>query len=87
MVNYKKICAYVLCAAMTVSLAGCSGNEAADKAKAKQKETEKKLEETISDAIKVKSGSGEFDKEETVYLLADANGKVEETIVSEWLKN
>ena len=87
MVNYKKICAYVLCAAMTISLAGCSGSGTTDSVSAGQKETEKKLEKTVSDAIKVKSGSGEFDKEETVYLLADANGKVEETIVSEWLKN
>ncbi|MBP3702808.1 MAG: hypothetical protein J6I65_03375 [Lachnospiraceae bacterium] len=84
----KKICAYAVCVAMTVSLAGCGANsEAPGSVSAEEKQMEKKLTETVSEAAKFKSGSGEFDKEETVYLLADANGKVKETIVSEWLKN
>ena len=35
----------------------------------------------------MKSGSGETEKEETVYIIADANGAPTKTIVSDRLKN
>lgn len=43
------------------------------------------IEETMDD-IDICTTTGE-DKEETVYFVSDANGNIEKTIVSDWLKN
>lgn len=48
-------------------------------------ETKEKLENTINDSIKFTTIGD--DKEETVYIIADADGNVTKTIVSDWLKN
>ena len=46
------------------------------------------MKSTISNMLDDVAASGEdVDKEETVYLIADNTGKVNDTIVSEWLKN
>lgn len=54
-------------------------------ASADTSEAEKKVEKAIKDNVSL-GATGE-DKEETVYVIADANGKVTKTIVSDWLKN
>lgn len=91
MIKCKKYCAAILCAAMIMSMTACGSEEVLQSSSANDTtataETEKQLEDTVEEAAEVKSGSGEFDKEETVYLMADADGKVNETIVSDWLKN
>lgn len=50
------------------------------------KKTEEKLTETIEENIRL-SDSADTDKEETVYVIADAQGNAEKKIVSTWLKN
>lgn len=45
----------------------------------------KTIEDTINQSVK-STKTGE-DKEETVYVISDASGNVEKTIVSDWLKN
>lgn len=48
-------------------------------------EEKKTIESTISENVTFTT-TGE-DKEETVYVISDANGNVTKTIVSDWLKN
>ncbi len=52
-------------------------------------EQEEKEQELLTQALEGQVGqkSGNSGKEETVYVLADASGKPESVIVSEWLKN
>ncbi len=45
------------------------------------------IEESIENTIHLKTDPESYDKEETVYVIADANGQAEEVIVSDWLKN
>lgn len=56
-----------------------------------ESDTETDVENELKDAIKnvVKSASEDkvVGKDETVYLIANASGDVEKTIVSDWLKN
>lgn len=54
-------------------------------ASADNTEIKEEIEKNINDSVKFTS-TGE-DKEETVYILSDANGNVKKTIVSDWLKN
>lgn len=54
-------------------------------ASADNTEVKEEINKAINDNIKFTS-TGE-DKEETVYILSDANGNVKKTIVSDWLKN
>lgn len=53
--------------------------------------TEEKDEETLKDFLSKtdedETDAKEIGKEETVYIIADSEGKAESTIVSEWLKN
>ena len=82
----KRVMSVTLAAAVTSTAIGyavINANEkmaAADNSKAK-----KTIENTIDKSVKFTS-TGE-DKEETVYVLSDANGNVTKTIVSDWLKN
>ena len=87
--NMKKIVAGLMCLAMMGSLAGCGGDdkkaEAADEMAMASND-----EQEITDVLKNSLGVGsetDADKEETVYVIADANGSAKETIVNEWLKN
>ncbi|MCR5654556.1 MAG: hypothetical protein K6G07_02825 [Lachnospiraceae bacterium] len=48
-------------------------------------ETEEILTQQLADTMG--SGTSDADKEETVYVITDASGVVDETIVSDWLKN
>ena len=48
-------------------------------------EIKEEIQNTINDSVTFTS-IGE-DKEETVYIIADADGNVTKTIVSDWLKN
>ncbi len=49
-------------------------------------QVENKITDTLKDSVTVASTTG-ADKEETVYVISDANGKVSKKIVSSWLKN
>lgn len=66
-----------------ISYSALSGNEKV--ASADTSKDAKTIQNTIESNVKFNE-VGE-DKEETVYVLTDANGKVNKTIVSDWLKN
>lgn len=48
---------------------------------------EKKEEKDISNVISVEDNSDKLQKDETVYVLAGADGSVKKIIVSDWIKN
>lgn len=83
----KKALCLTLSSAMVLGLTGC-GQEAVQTQTAEQAEAEQ--EHVLNDVLNAQvspshsSGAG---KEETVYVLADANGSVDQVIVSDWLKN
>lgn len=82
----KKATAIGLAVTLTIStVAYCIINNTENASADDTKETTKKLEETISNSISFSSEG--VDKEETVYVIADPNGNVTKTIVSDWLKN
>jgi len=54
---------------------------------AEKKELTNKLVSMFGKAAKSDETKNQDGKEETVYLITDANGKVKQTIVSSWLKN
>lgn len=66
-----------------ISYSALSGNEKV--ASADTSKDAKTIQNTIESNVKFNE-IGE-DKEETVYVLTDANGNVNKTIVSDWLKN
>lgn len=66
-----------------ISYSALSGNEKV--ASADTSKDAKTIQDTIESNVKFNE-VGE-DKEETVYVLTDANGNVNKTIVSDWLKN
>lgn len=83
----KAIC-LVLIAAMVLGMLGCE-KEAADSETAAvitEENQEDVLTEILNSQISA-SHSSEAGKEETVYVLADASGTVNQIIVSDWLKN
>lgn len=49
-------------------------------------EVQQKIEDSINNIVSTSTATG-TDKEETVYVISDANGKVQKKIVSDWLKN
>lgn len=89
--GWRKVVALTLCGALAAGgaggvvrvmaeeteKAGESGNQAA--------QSEKSRDETPKEAGT--EAPGEVFKEETVYVLADAEGAVQKIIVSDWLKN
>ncbi len=54
-----------------------------------EQDKEEKEQEILTQALESQTGQeeGNFGKEETVYAVADASGKTQSVIVSEWLKN
>lgn len=54
-----------------------------------EKEYEETEQNLLTEVVMNETGDGgkEADKEETVYVITDAAGNIQETIVSDWLKN
>lgn len=52
-----------------------------------QAQEREELKDQIGSLVHTQESEEETGKDETVYMLADASGKVEKTIVSDWLKN
>ena len=80
----KRLPALLLAAGMMMSLAGCG---TASDTTAEETSAEDSLEDT---AISLLTSGGHSDtagKEETVYVVADADGTPQEIIVENWLKN
>lgn len=87
MKKYQKYLALGCCAALTASsLCGCASTEANNEASEEITVIQEALEDLdgVSDLVKHSTTAG---KEETVYAILTADGDLEETIVSEWLKN
>lgn len=89
----KKAMAGVMATTMMFSLAACGNKETAevpaDENKALANTDQAKngdLTDTIEDAMGLSTNT-DADKDETVYVIADAKGKGTKTIVDEWLKN
>ena len=82
--NIKKAACLGLGLAVFVSAANLQTVSAKEEQEYKDKE-----ESVLTDVVMNETGStsSDADKEETVYLITDAQGKVQQTIVSDWLKN
>lgn len=90
----KRLTALLLALSLTLSLSGCAlpsvtglfGQTGGDSSATPQ---EKAAAEAIARATDelFSEHSSKSGKEETVYILSDANGKANKTIVSNWLKN
>lgn len=82
--NGKRTISLLLCAAATVSLTGCGQTQSA---MVMNEENEAEvLEQVLTGQVSASHSSG-AGKEETVYVMADAGGKVNQIIVSDWVKN
>lgn len=84
----KRTGSIVMCAALVCTLTAC-GTDTAETQVTKEAvltETEAKLEKQLTKQLNA-SHSSTDGKEETVYVLADANGNTQKVIVSDWLKN
>ncbi|MBQ7428089.1 MAG: hypothetical protein IJV29_00300 [Butyrivibrio sp.] len=87
--NLVKITSIALIVALAAGTAACGSNTAASEtANVVTKETinEDKLEETMN-ASSFGTSNTDVDKVETVYVMADNQGSINEVIVSDWLKN
>ena len=84
--NVKKWMALGLSILMTVSMTGCS-LESVSRVSA-QEITDSKVieEEDLEEALVGQTSTGK-QKEETVYVVAGADGSTQQIIVSNWLKN
>ena len=75
---------------MALSLSACvsaSGSVTTESSESTISENESKIADTALSLIDSKGHSDEAGKEETVYIISDADGNPEQTIVSAWLKN
>lgn len=88
--NIKKNLPKVLSAAMSLTIL-CSGVSTASYAAGAESTSVKtaaaKTPETKKMAEKAAKDSKKYNKEETVYVIADANGNPDKVIVSDWIKN
>lgn len=83
----KRIVSLMLCATMTATLmAGC-GLKSAEEVKNQVAIQEMDAVVESLETANIISHSDTAGKEETVYVLLDADGNENQTIVSEWLKN
>ena len=86
----KKALAIILSLSMALSLSACvsaSGSVTTESSESTISESESKIADTALSLIDSKGHSDEAGKEETVYIISDADGNPEQTIVSAWLKN
>lgn len=83
--KWKRAVSLVLCATLATTAAAC-GKEGADAVSAETRAGEEIILEQALNG-QVKSHSSQTGKEETVYVLADAQGGINQVIVSSWVKN
>lgn len=85
MKNHKKFLALFLSTSLVVSLSsGCSSTDTADSDEITAIQNTLDEWDAVSELVSHSNSSG---KEETVYALLNADGTMEQTIVSDWLKN
>ena len=86
----KRFMAIALSGAMMLSVTGCGSAATGDVQTLENPEIMSKSDEELSDVLENSIGLSEntdSDKDETVYVIADAAGNKQDVIVSEWLKN
>ena len=82
----KRMLSLVLAVGMLLStLVGCGSDTSASSAESTDTATD--VDPVTTAAEQLLKHSDTAGKEETVYVIADANGKAKKVIVSEWLKN
>lgn len=84
--NGKKAACLTLSIAMVIGLAGCGEAQAEQTSVINDDNAEEVLNGVLNAQVN-SSHSSQAGKEETVYVLADAKGSVNQVIVSDWLKN
>lgn len=85
--NKKRTLCFIISASMVLGLSGCGkGSEDAAPSAITDENQETVLEQVLNAQVSP-SHSNDAGKEETVYVLADAKGSVNQVIVSDWLKN
>ncbi|MBD5486539.1 MAG: hypothetical protein HDR18_13640 [Lachnospiraceae bacterium] len=82
----KKAACLTLSMAMVIGLAGCGEAQAEQESVINDDNAEEVLNGVLNAQVN-SSHSSQAGKEETVYVLADAKGSVNQVIVSDWLKN
>ncbi len=88
--NLLRSISVIMACMMAVMTVACGSNTVAtaDTASAiVETKEEEQLEKSIMAGAQAAASLGEAGKVETVYVTADANGAVNDVIVSEWLKN
>ena len=86
----KKALAIILSLSMALSLSACGSANGSDESQnegSSISENESKIADTALSLIDSTGHSDKAGKEETVYVISDANGNPKQTIVSAWLKN
>lgn len=84
----KKIVAVAAAVSLGSSLAACSvKTEASSSVDTSSSSSEDALTATAKELLKTTTKSDENGKEETVYVIEDADGNKDKVIVSNWLKN
>ena len=83
---YKGLSLILVSAMVMAGVAGCASVGAAEDAK---DEAEEAVTDAVTQAVQTQKTPSDKEsfKEETVYVITDNNGKVDKTIVEEWLKN
>lgn len=87
--NLIKSLSVVMAAMLAIMTVACGQNtvDSSVETAVTQEAEEKELEDSIVNASGATASESEAGKVETVYVTADANGAVNDVIVSEWLKN
>ena len=91
--NLMKSLSVIMAAMMAIMTVACGSNtvdttaETAVEMAAEEEAGEDPLANSVVSASNIASAESEAGKVETVYVTADANGAVNDVIVSEWLKN
>ncbi len=91
--NLIKSLSVIMAAMLAIMTVACgkttveTGSETAVTMEAQEEEKTDALAQTMVSASNIASAESSADKVETVYVTADANGAVNDVIVSEWLKN
>ena len=89
--NAKKTVAVAMSMMMVGSMAACGSSDSAsviDETDVQAAGEDEEMTEVIEKSLGLGTATdAEVDKEETVYLISNASGEVQDTIVDEWLKN
>ncbi len=85
--NLMKSFSVIMAAMIAMMSVACGANTVQDETAQIETVEESKLEDTLIASAASHSSDGESGKVETVYVKTDANGAVNDIIVSEWLKN